>query len=258
MKISFSLFLMLMVAHITAAQGLYIKPYARCHQSISSQVEPVFYDVYSTPLIPLISNNKDFTLSSGIKYGAAIGYTFKKHFGFEIGIDYFNTNTSFKPDAVFILNKTDWHYRSVNISPLFTFAVNNKKSTLIGKAGALIGITHMDMSSSIGEDFTVAGVFDTKVNFGYTAGLEYNYQLSQHFSAAVEIGLEQYKYTPKTATFKVHDNAGQVYGEIEIEYVKDKTIEEDPPSHKKIRFEETISFNSLYFGIGIKYNLFKK
>jgi hypothetical protein len=247
---------MLPIVHIAAAQHLHVKPYARYHQSVSSQNEPVFavipltirsggtLDVFVTSL------DKNFTLSSGIQYGLAVGYTFGKNLGIEIGANYFNTNKSFGDR-----DKIDWHYQSVNITPSFTFAFEHKKSMFIGKAGVLIGIARMDLYYPLRVGFGISGDFDTKINWGYTAGIEYDYLLSRHFSVTVEIGLEHYKYTPKKATFISHNDVAQVYKEFEIEYMKEETTE-DIASPKQKRLEESVLFNSIYFGIGIKYKLF--
>jgi hypothetical protein len=246
---------MLSIVHVAAAQHLYVKPYARYHQSVSSQNEPIFAVIpLSTPGgemdIFVTSLDKNFTLASGMQYGLSVGYTFGKNAGIEIGANYFNMNKSFGDR-----NKIDWHYRSVNITPLFTFAFEHKKSIFIGKAGVLIGIARMDLYYPLGVGFGISGDFDAKVNLGYTAGIEYNYLLSRHFSVAAEVGLEHYKYTPKKATFTTHNKEGQIYEEFKIEYVKEETTE-SMDSHKQRQSAESILFNSIYFGIGIKYNLF--
>ncbi|MDR3350075.1 MAG: porin family protein [Prevotellaceae bacterium] len=266
MKTFFILVLMLAVAPVVTAQNLYLKPYVRNHRSISSQNEPIFFYTYmpysfgraETVLVTLY--NEQFTLSNRIGYGFTAGYTFRNHIGFEIGFDYFNTKKSFKSDyRIADAYRINWHYRGVNIYPLFTFSVDNKRSTFTGKAGVLIGIARLKESYFVAKTILSSCAFGTKINFGFTAGLEYSYQLLPQLSLVAEIGMEQYKYTPKTATVQMYRYFdGEVEYEMEIEYVKEKTMKEPIPSNKDIRHEESILFNSIYFGLGIKYNLFKK
>jgi hypothetical protein len=211
-----------------------------------------------------IKANENFTLASGIKYGIAMGYTFKKNFGFEIGMDYFNVNKWF--NIYDKKTKNDWHYQSINIYPLFTFAVENKKSTFIGKAGAIIGVAKMNKSfiyidENKNEDVWYIGDFDTKLNLGYTVGWEYNYRILKYLSLSAEMGIECYKYTPNKATVQRPELN---YYNQKIEYVKNYTGKYSPSYYydddyypkKDLRFQESILFNSIYFGIGIKYNIF--
>jgi hypothetical protein len=262
----FLLFFALLFCLVSKAQQLYIKPYAQYHQAISSQNEPAFFQRFGTDV-------EDFTLSEGLKYGLTIGYTFKNSLGIEFSTDYFNTHKIFEktentywytepsgstPVVVSHIKTTDWQYRTSTFRPLFTYTVGNKNSMFTGKIGPFIGFAEMTFNQ-----FT----FDTKRNWGYSAGIEYDYHFSNRYSLALEFGIEQYKYTPKRATGYEEG----MENEIIINYV-DKTnhkindwyIDSPYDTTGSIppviadRFKESILFNSFYFGIGIKYNIYKK
>jgi len=276
----FILCLMFIAAAFCQAQRLDIKPYSLYNQSVSSQVEPVFHYAYldmpshMTELVlifPVSSLSKNFTLANGLEYGFAIDYTFRNQLGFELGLGYFSSmKTSFSASKqAFISANTDWKYRSFVARPLFTYTVTNKKSTFIGKTGPTIHYTSATINASYGSDNEKLSVcrFANQLNLGYLIALEYNYQLSGRFSLAIELGLEQYKYTPGKATVEYGSLIQKKY---EIQYVNEivnELISFQYPSFQYPSFQnssqskqlkESVLFNSIYFGIGIKYNLWKK
>ncbi|GAB6013323.1 hypothetical protein [Viscerimonas tarda] len=111
-----------------------------------------------------------------------------------------------------------------------------------------------------GEDKYSTCTFYTNLNWGYTAGIEYNCRLSQSPALAMELSVEQYNYTPKKSkveqVYAPSTNSKKV---LNIRYVK--KIDHFDMLNDRFqtrRLKESILFNSLYFGIGIKYTLGNK
>jgi hypothetical protein len=269
-----SIFLFILLSGVVCkAQKIDVKPYIQYHQSITSQNEPVFYDLewrYSRFTHSLV--NENFTIANGLKYGIAINCTFENNLGFEISADYFNTNKTFNDEVIgwteFPLSlvpgflprlKTSWDYRTIAIRPRFTFALDNKKSTFIGKFGPSIGLSMLTLTDSDDDKikFTTC-TFNRKSNWGYSAGFEYNYSLSKRLSLAVELGIEHYRYTPEHSTLK-YERTESIVRTVEIDYVDQSNGKNDYSANRHIKgLKQSILFNSIYLGIGIKYNIVQK
>ena len=248
--------LMLAICVVCQAQRLDVKPYIIYHQSVSSQQEPVFFQ-FSIPSYPSSSGiiyssafRKDFTLATGREYGLAIDYTFHNQLGFELGLGYFSSISNPLDRGWLTI---DWNYHSIAVRPLFSYAVTKGKSVFIGKVGPTVYLASATMNASFAHC-----TFGNRLSWGFATGLEYNYQLSKKWGLAMELGVEQYKYTPARATVE--------YKEIEkkndeILYVnkmfREPMFDGYELSQKK-RMKESILFNNIYFGIGIKYNLWVK
>ena len=289
--------LLLLVAPVTQAQQLSVKPYLAYHHAVTSQAEPVFHLIpfhipsyHSTgPYIYAASaHSEDFTLANGVECGLTVDYRFPSQLGVELGVGYFfSTKTYFEHNKqrrqilhmpVF---SVDWNYRSIAIRPMFSYAVVKGKSTFIGKAGPVIHIATATMNTTlpyrgpISSDFNTsmlpgekgsAGTFGTRANWGYALGLEYSYQLFQRLSFTVELGFEQYRYTPGKATVEYDDYyygrqthniiyvdeyappANSLYGQ-EGRYERGETY---------YKLKESVLFSSISFGMAVKYNLWKK
>ena len=260
--------LMLEICSVCPAQKLDIKPYILYHQSVSTYEEqPVFYEnhvhvplpVDGFPKTSTSSYSKDFTLATGLEYGLAINYTFHNQLGIELGLGYFSSQSnSFvnKPGIAPYL--TGWNYYSIAVRPLFSYVVMKGKSSFIGKIGPSIYYASaiMDAFLSYVDEPVSTCTFDNRLNWGYSIGLEYNYQFSKQFSLAIELGFEQYKYTPNKATVEQLVSGGKKY---EIHYVNEifsEPVSQYPLQEKRLK--ESILFNNIFWGIGIKYNLWKK
>ena len=176
---------MLIVCAVSHAQTTNIKPYFRYYQHISSQYEPVFYNVYvqmsgySGEYIMLInptSYSEKFTLAKGLEYGFTIDYIFCNQLGIELSVGYFSSlNKRFKSreidinstqlymsppartlnklaDEPLIINSTiytypiTWNYHSFVIRPMFSYAVKQGKSSFIGKIGPMIQYVYASTS----------------------------------------------------------------------------------------------------------------
>ena len=266
--------LMLFVCSICQAQKLSIKPYFLYHQSVSKQIEPVFHNIYYPRpagtnrieyiAIPAGSFSEDFTLANGLEYGLTMDYTFSNQLGFELGLGYFSgLSNSFEATThPFFSCTTDWNYHSIAIRPLFSYAVMKGKSVFIGKTGPTVHYSSATKSAFIREDKWSVCSFANRLNWGYLIGLEYNYQLLKQLSLAIEFGYEQYKYTPHKAMVEYDpierekDKIHYVNKVIrEPEYSKSPYLTSYSPPLQNKRLKESILFNSIYFGIGLKFNL---
>ena len=266
--------LMLISCAVCQAQKLSIKPYFHYHQSVSKQEEPVFHN-NSSELIAMGSFSKEFTLATGWESGLAIDYTFHNQLGFELGLGYFSCQSAPFTSLYRGYYETEWDYHSIAVRPLFGYTVTKGKSGFIGKIGPTIHYASASMScfgpsGAVPSHFPLDFVYEKystctfadKLNLGYLIAFEYNYHLSKRLSLVSELGCEQYNYTPRKATVEYDDKFIYKGEKKEILYVNkidDKLTWSDynPPSKNK-RLKESIFFNNIYFGIGLKYNLREK
>jgi hypothetical protein len=262
-------------------QQLYFKPYIRYHQSVNSENAPQYFALeiiipngpnYVTG-IHVLSGIKEFSLAGGFKYGGTVGYQFSNILGVEAGIDYFKTNKSIKADMLAYNPSgiTNWNYQSLQASPSFTFRKKNKKSSLTGKIGVIIGVVWLENSVRFQDNNRKIYQFDKNISLGYMLGFEYNYYFKHVFSFVVECGLEHSTYTPKKASlveirgFTGNSVQSQTEYTKEINYVNNiqnlpvnsnyygyrYTSDQNKP---EVRIKEAIRLSSVYLGIGIKYN----
>ena len=262
-KIKAYIVLMLFFCFVCQAQELSIKPYFSYHQSVSSQQEPIFYHI---EILSSVGNNRvfhassfseNFTLATGLEYGLAIDYTLRNQLGFGLVLGYFsNIDGSFVPKNGSSYNTTNWKYNSIAMRPLFCYTVKNRKSAFIGKTGPTIHYSSATMSFSTLSTCT----FADKLDLGYFIGLEYNYQLFKHLSIALELGYEQYKYTPSKATVKPFSSESNGKEIIYVNKIITNETTSSPhnPFSQDKRLKESILFNNIHLGIGIKYNIWRK
>jgi len=254
--------LLLGINAVCQAQTLSIRPYVNYHHSVSTQTEPVFHSLGSFVTFPfqILIRNDNFTLSNGFEYGIAVDYRFRNDLGVELGIGYFSSmNSPFEhsSDPTRISFKTDWNYSSIVVRPLFSYAVTSGKSAFIGKIGPVFHYASAEFSTFVTDWHISDCVFDSKWSLGYSIGLEYNYRLSDRLHLAVNFGFEQYTFSPNRATVDVF---GLTVSQYEIHYVNKIVGEPFSPFNPNQNnwLKEHISFNNIHFGIGIKYNLWKK
>ena len=269
--------LMLIACTVCRAQRLDIKPYFLYHQSVSREDEPVFYNdnVGISLSYPNIRQNreylpspllKDFTLATGIEYGLVIDYTSRNHLGFELGLGYFKSLNNgimldFYPHNPY---QVDWNYHSFAVRPLFSYAVIIGKSAFIGKIGPSIHYASATRNVFYMDEKKSTCTFTNGLNWGYSTGLEYNYQLLKQLSLVMELGFEQYKYTPDKATIE-YEERFVPEGKKKIDEViyVNKIVQESMSSSDYFSFQykklkESTLLNNVYIGIGIKYNLWGK
>jgi len=250
---------MLGISVVCQAQTLSIRPYVNYHQSVSAQTEPRF-----SPFNHLESafrvGNENFTLSSGFEFGIAADYRFHSDWGVELGVGYFSSITNSYDLLLIIRGETThhWDYGSIVVRPLFSHVVTRGKSTFIGKVGPVAHYSFAKITqplSVLGERPNNPNIlrFTNKWSLGYSLGLEYNYQLSERLHLAVNLGYEQYRYTPNRATI-----SGSSGVWAEIRYVNEIVGEPHPPLPHKVMLKDAVLFNNVHFGIGVKYNLWKR
>ena len=267
--------LILIVCTVCQAQTINIKPYFIYHQSVSKQDEPVFYNIY-LPIdggtgfhyVNANSFSKGFTLATGLEYGFTIDYTFRNQLGFELGLGYFNSlvkidePSDLNPLSRGFIYGSDWNYHSIAVRPLFSYTVVTGKSAFIGKIGPSVHYASATRNSFYMNEKLSTCTFADRFNWGYSTGIEYNYPLLKQLSLAMELGFEQYRYTPDKATVEYEEKFAFERKKDEICYVN-KVVHEPTFAYHSLplqnkRIKESVLFNNLYFGIGIKYNLWKK
>lgn len=266
------------------SQQFYVKPYIRYHQSVVTQNAPQYFTL--TVSAPYGSNGiidrdvwtqiNKFSIADGMKYGACFGYQFDNIIGVEAGIDYFKTSKKImaEPAGYAPTGMTQWKYQAVQASPVFTFKKNKKKSSFVGKAGIIIGIAWLQntvTASNAHETYQL----NKNLSLGYTLGIEYDRKLNHYLSLAIEGGLEHSSYTPKKAKLTAIGGVNQYSLEDQKERQKKinyvSQIENIPVSldsytniysydenKPELRLKEAIKLSSVYLGVGIKYNFYKK
>ena len=277
-----SIFLFFLLNNVQG-QNFYVKPYARYHLSAAKRYAPEYFTLaLPTPWWQNSSRRNvstqilKFSLADGMKYGVSFGYQFDKIIGFETGIDYFRTNKKVMADKASFAptGMTEWTYQAVQASPTFTFRKNNKRSSLAGKAGIIIGVAWLENTVSYNSYF-LGYELDKNISLGYTFGIEYNFNFTSYLSLAIEGGLEHSSYTPANAKLSEMDNVSQSSPRSqsksveEIHYVNQvKDIRGIYDSYgqfhnaddnsPQVRMKDALQLTSVYLGIGIKYNFNKK
>jgi opacity protein-like surface antigen len=264
-------------------QNFYVKPYARYHQSVAKRYAPQYFTLalptswwQNAARNDVSSQILKFSLADGMKYGVSLGYQFDNIIGFETGIDYFRTNkkvladiASFAPTGM-----TEWTYQAVQASPKLTFRKTNKRSSLAGKAGIIIGVAWLENTVSYNSYF-LGYEMDKNISLGYTFGLEYNFNFSSYLSLAIEGGLEHSSYTPAKANLSAMDNVNQSSPRSQTKSVKEiryvNQLKDIPgiydsygqwhnadDNSPQVRMKDALHLTSVYIGVGIKYNFNKK
>lgn len=263
------------------SQQIYIKAYTQYHLSISSEAAPqYFFPGYALGYFAynVTSDIKDFSIASGFKYGGAVGYQLNNVLGIETGIDYFSTKRNIKADVVpfAFAATTKWDYQCIQASPLLTARKAVSKSSLIIKAGPIIGMAWLKNTVQAGDYLSRTYQLEKHLTLGYTMGIEYDCKLSSILSLLLECGLEHSSYTPSKAKLEAITVPGNtsVAAQSEylrkIEYVKQVRNLDVSYSYStnyfsgnyisdqtrpEIRIKQSMNFNTAYFGIGIKYNI---
>ena len=262
------------------SQQIYIKAYTQYHLSLSNEPAPQYFDPgylsYGYYGYPVSSDIEDFSIASGFKYGGAVGYRLNDVLGIETGIDYFGTKRNIKADfvAFAFAATTKWDYQSIQASPSLTAKKTLNKSSLIIKAGPIIGMAWLKNTVQAGDYLSRTYLLEKHLTLGYTMGIEYDCKLNSTLSLLIECGLEHSSYTPSKAKLKaitvpVGTTAQDPYLN-KIDYVKQvRNLDISsgysnyyfPNSYfsnqtmSEIRIKQTMSFNTAYIGIGFKYNI---
>jgi hypothetical protein len=275
---------MLFLSSITVLQAkeLYFKPYVRYHLPLITQNAPIYFNRLYFPQdemrsFTIPSDIAHFSLSQGFKYGATFGYTFNDVLGVELSGDYFSTNKTFSSSTSSMNSSLDWKLNSWNIIPSFTFSKKYGKSSVIAKIGVVVGTTGLEKSVRTNETPLLSYRFDRNISLGYAISFEYNFMLSDKLALAAECGIENSSYTPTKAEltdYYTKDLPLDVYP-LSLRTIKyENTVRgqgmdfynsylptiysTDQQNEPQTRIKETLKMNSLYFGISIKYYIFKK
>lgn len=283
-KKTVALFLTICFFRNAQSQQIYIKVYTQYHLAISSEPSPQYFDpgdLTNGYYVENVSSDiKDFSIASGFKYGGAVGYQFNDVLGIETGIDYFGTKRNIKADFAFFAfaATTKWDYQSIQASPSLTAKKTMNKSSLIIKAGPIIGMAWLKNTVQAGDYLSRTYLLEKHLTLGYTMGIEYDSKLSSTLSLLIECGLEHSSYTPSKAKLKAINVPGSTSVDDQSEYLKKieyvkqvRNLDVFPtynnyniyfansynsnPAKPEIRIKQSINFNTAYLGIGFKYNI---
>ncbi|PTB96475.1 hypothetical protein C9994_07120 [Marivirga lumbricoides] len=274
-KIAFLLTLFISYACFSFGQGVYLKASSNYNFSASTQQMPEYF-TYRVNLpggsaingynINLSVN--EFSLSSGLNFQGAVGYSFNDFLSFEIKFSTFgNSKKEFEasPELTYAANgKTEWKLQNYSLLPTLIFDQTFNKSTVSILVYSGIGFSTLKIKASFNEDFREYE-FDRSNTFSWGYGLEYNYSFSKQFSLFTNIGINNTNYTPEKAGLISSSNSLEYLttSRKEIQYVDEITNLElwyngsSDPDNPEIRLKETIKLNSVFWGVGIKYELKK-
>lgn len=272
-KASILLLFLVSLVLATKAQGFYIKINPRYHIPNAKQKSPEYFSPgitlgpgYLTTVIT--SSINKFSIANGFSLGGILGYRINEFIGVELGLDYFKSNSTFDPgiNSLWWVGSR-WKFWSVNSMPTFVFGKAYTNSALYAKVGPIIGLSSLTKTILDGNgDPMISYKLKNNLSYGYKVGFEYNYGLNKSLSLSVEIGIENYSYTPKKA--ELEDANGYDMEMLpernkKIEYVSEIKNEEIGrsyyqgygimynPDEPTKRLKETLKMNSAYIGIGL-------
>jgi len=282
MKKNITLILLLICSISVYGNEIYFKPYLRYHLPLITQNAPIYFNI-NVPLYPPDVRTytypiENFSLAEGFKYGGTLGYTFDDVIGVELSSDYFFTDKSISNSVLYQNDIINWKLNAWNIIPTFTFSRKYIKSSVTGKVGFIAGITGLEKSVKFDwTDSPTIYKFDRNISVGYTISFEYNYKLSDKLALAAECGIENTFYTPSKAELTSYYNPNHPVDYYStyirtIKYVNNIIKQQDYRQYNnssstiylpdqnipQTRIKETLRMNSLFLGISLKYNIFKK
>jgi hypothetical protein len=270
MRKSFYLALIILfVPCLLYAQGFYFKPEIRYHSQLTTQKSPMYFNAvewtpWGTYYISPVEEK--FSLANGFSFGGIVGYNLNESFSLETGINYFRNNQTINHDGPDLYTK--WLYNSINTTHSVVLIMPFKRSALSARVGGIIGLTSLDKTIGL-YNWERTYVLRGNVSFGYVFGIDYDYSFNARLSLSTGIGVDNIFYTPAKGKLTQDGYPDSSIDNVpayarDINYVRKLdnqragyvgnygvyVLDHDKPS---VRLTETLRFNSIFFGIGLKY-----
>jgi hypothetical protein len=213
-------------------------------------------------------NVNEFSVSSGLNFQCAAGYSFNDFLSFELKFSIFgNSKKEFEasPKLDYASNgKTEWDFNNYSLLPTFLFGQTFNKSTVSIFVYSGVGFSKLNIKASLNKEFREYE-FKRNYSFSWGYGLEYDYSISKKFNLFINIGINNTNYKPERAelTSSSYSLKFMTTNEKEIKYVNEITNLElgskgsSDPNSPEIRLKENLRLNSFFGGVGIKYVLKK-
>lgn len=271
-----------MIAITANCQHFYLKPLVRYHLPFTHQKAPEYFDAAIVVETNrgfyynyIITENNKFSLAKGPSYGLTAGYSFSNQAGIELGLNYFKNETSVQSEDIwphFPLGSTSWQFRSFNASLLLVLTRSEGRMSFSGKAGVLSGLSSLGKSVFF-ERHRKTYKFNSSFSPGYVLAFEFGYSLTKMFSITAEAGIENQFCSPRKASLKYDDFSYTGLDDLPV-YLKEITYVREVNNEKVfydtqtntyytdyfkplLRLKESLKLNSVFFGLGVKYNLGK-
>jgi opacity protein-like surface antigen len=222
----------------------------------------------------------NYSLGSGINFGANLGYMFNKNIGVDLGINYLvGTNTSLEYTSTYIGNLyTDVRTANLSISanmlrliPTMVISASLEGLNPYAKFGAVVGmlgtIKSEEETNETDQGVTTVTVVESKekggVSIGFTGAIGAEYGLSDKISLFGEINLIGMSYAPTKGEYTKYtiDGVDQLanMSTSEKEWVNEKEVSydsNDQPDDSKPSEELKINnpMSSVGLSIGVKFS----
>jgi hypothetical protein len=274
-KLTVLLFINVLNMYLAFGQGIYLKTSSNYNFSASTQQMPEYFTYqvnlpagYGMSGYNINLSVNEFSLSSGLNFQGAVGYSFNDFLSFELKfLTFKNSKKEFEasPELEYAANgETEWELHNYSLLPTLILGQTFNKSNVSILVYSGFGFSKLNIKASLNEDFREYE-FDRNNTFSWGYGLEYNYSISNKFSLFTNIGINNTNYKPEKAEL-VSSSYSMEYlttSQKEIQYVDEITNLElgyngsSDPDNPEIRLKETLKLNSIFWGIGIKYTLKK-
>jgi len=241
---------------VVNAQDFYIKPtFSYYTPLLKNQVE----NFNTTDLSDVRSDLQVMEKAAkGISFGISLGKRYNKSLKVALDVNYLNYQFSYGDNDYSLASaKSDYNFKSLNLSPFLLFGNSWKNIGLYAKGGVNVGISSINRQNVQYGFSYYASDYETDpfISYGYVLGTEINYFLKNNprIALSFECGVENNYYTPKKAK-EVSNN-----GTWDIEY--DEYVDEpDSGDNYQLGYKalkQTFKLSSVYFKLGLILNLRK-
>jgi hypothetical protein len=221
-----------------------------------------------------IVTGKKQGIGTGLPFVLAAGYKLNKHFGFELGIDYFyGFSLKSKSTGENYTYETKFNGQMLSIVPAFVISLPLDKIIPYARIGLKLGVLNSLVSkdhrvSTYPQKATTAVEIDSKsklyggIAFGAQAAIGTDYVLSDLISLFGEIQVDGISYAPSHGKYTEYTENGvdklgsMTEKEKRWNYLKevdnDKTIPDSDPDED---LKQNYPFGNVGLVIGVKINL---
>ncbi len=213
-------------------------------------------------------------IGTGLPFVLAVGYKLNKHFGFELGIDYFyGFKMKTKSTSDYYTYETKYSGQMLSIVPAFVISLPLDKILPYARLGLKLGVLNSLVMSdhnvnSYPQKATTSITIDSKsklyggIAFGVQSAVGADFVLSDLISLFAEIQVDGISYSPSHGKFTEYTENGvdklssMTEKEKRWDYLKEvdgnKTIPDSEPDEN---VKQNYPFGNVGLVIGVKVNL---
>ncbi len=213
----------------------------------------------------------DFSFGSGLNLGGAVGYTFNKNIGVELGLSHHTSDEwSYKHSYTNSPTSIDVYTYTISasvlrINPSIFLTVGNDVAKFKIRFGTLLykGNIYDDYSeSSNNQNVFYKSISDVNYAFGFNSAIGTEINFDEHFGIYGELELISLSYAPSKGELTYLTVNGKDYlstlsaSQKEINYVDEYTYDQNAasqPTQTNYALKTLYTFGSIGFNFGIKY-----